>query len=132
LLKAIATRLNILSKKERYLRVIETVVSVYISTGHCQPGLLCIREDMKCRAPWKREMWLGCEEIPERSKVISTSIVAVGASMDLFFMGFDRFGANADERSVEILVLSHSVVMLSGNSLWHRSVRFPIAKAEEG
>ena len=62
-------------------------------------------------------MWFGCEETPERSKVMRTSIVAVGASGDLFFMGLDRFGAKAEERSFVMLVLSHSIVMESGNSL---------------
>lgn len=58
-----------------------------------------------------------------RSKVMRTSIVAVGASTDFPFIGFVRFGAKAEERRVAIFVLSHGVVMLSGNSLdgEHRS-----------
>lgn len=85
-----------------------------------------MRELIKWRAPKKSEMWFGCEETPVESKVMRTSIVAVGASTDLPFMGFVRLGAKAEERRVAILVLSQGVVMLSGNSLWwwkkHRSV----------
>ena len=62
-------------------------------------------------------MWLGCEETPVLSKVMSTSIVAVGASADFFVMGLERLGANAEERRLEIFCLSHVVVMLSGKSL---------------
>ena len=43
--------------------------------------------------------------------------MAVGASADLFFIGFERFGAKAEERRVAIFCLSQAVVMLSGKSL---------------
>jgi len=115
--KAIDIKLTIESKKLVYFLTIETDVRVYKSTGHPHPGRLCMRDAMKCRAPWKREIWFGCEETPNLSKVIRTSIVAVGASTDLFFIGFLRFGAKASERRVAILCLSHTVVMLSGKSL---------------
>lgn len=46
-----------------------------------------------------------------------TSIVAVGWSEDFLVIGFERFGAKAEERSEEILTLSHVAVMESGNSL---------------
>lgn len=46
-----------------------------------------------------------------------TSIVAVGASMDLFFIGLARFGAKAEQRRFVIFCLSHVVVIESGNSL---------------
>lgn len=44
--------------------------------------------------------------------------MAVGASADLFFIGFERFGAKAEERRVAIFCLSQAVVMLSGKSLY--------------
>jgi len=47
-----------------------------------------------------------------------TSIVAVGASTDLFFMGFARFGAKASERRDAMACLSQVVVMLSGKCLY--------------
>lgn len=55
------------------------------------------------------------------SKVMSTSIVAVGASTDFLLMGLERLGAKAEERRVAILVLSQGWVMLSGNSLESRA-----------
>jgi hypothetical protein len=76
-------------------------------------------------------MWFGWEETPELSKVMRTSIVAVGASTDFFFMGLDRFGANAEERRVVILVLSHSIVIESGNSLVLTCVNDGVAKAAQ-
>ena len=60
---------------------------------------------------------MGWEETPDLSKVIRTSIVAVGASLPLDFIGFERFGANAEERRPAILVLFHVAVILSGKSL---------------
>jgi len=62
-------------------------------------------------------MWFGCEEIPDWSKVMSTSIVAVGASGPFDVMGFERFGAKAEQRRFAILTLSQVDVMLSGKSL---------------
>lgn len=59
-------------------------------------------------------MWFGWDEIPRASKVMRTSIVAVGWSEDFFVMGFERFGAKAEERSDAIFTLSHAVVMESG------------------
>jgi len=117
LLAIITTKLIIESKKLVYFLTTFTVESEYKSTGDPQPGRLCMREEIKCRAPWKREMWFGCEETPDASKVIRTSIVAVGASADLFFIGFERFGAKAEERRVAIFCLSQAVVILSGKSL---------------
>jgi len=108
---------SIESRKLVYFRINGTVLKVYRSTGQPHPGRLCMREAMKWRAPWKREMWLGCEETPDLSNVMRTSIVAVGASTDLFFMGFARLGAKNWERRVATFCLSHVVVMLSGNSL---------------
>lgn len=55
--------------------------------------------------------------MPNLSNVMRTSIVAVGASRDLFVIGLVRLGAKAEERRVAIFVLSHVVVMLSLNSL---------------
>lgn len=60
---------------------------------------------------------MGCEEIPFTSKVIRTSIVAVGASVDFDVKGFDSSGANAEQRRAMILSLDQVVVMLSGKSL---------------
>ena len=62
-------------------------------------------------------MWFGCEETPFLSKVMRTSIVAVGASADFFVMGLERLGAKAEERRSEIFSLSQVVVMLSGKCL---------------
>lgn len=63
-------------------------------------------------------MWFGCEEMPVTSKVMRTSIVAVGACEFLdFASGCVRLGAKAEERRVEIFCLSQVVVMLSGKSL---------------
>ena len=62
-------------------------------------------------------MWFGCDETPVLSKVMRTSIVAVGASADFFVMGLERLGAKKEERRLEIFCLSHVVVMLSGKSL---------------
>ncbi len=72
---------------------------------------------MKCRAPWYREMWLGCDEIPFASKVIRTSIVAVGASVDFELGGLARSRANAEDRRLAMFSFGHVLVMLSGNSL---------------
>jgi hypothetical protein len=113
-----AMRLIVASNMDVYFRAILTEVSVYKSTGHVHPGLLWMREEMKCLAPWNRELWFGCEETPVLSNVMSTSIVAVGASVPFDFMGFERFGANAEERRFAILILSQVAVMLSGKSLW--------------
>ena len=55
--------------------------------------------------------------MPLLSNVIRTSMVAVGAVVDLDFIGFDRLGANAEERRFEIFCLSQVAVMLSGKSL---------------
>ena len=38
--------------------------------------------------------------MPDLSNVISTSIVAVGASLPLHVMGLERFGAKAEERQL--------------------------------
>lgn len=54
--------------------------------------------------------------------MISTSIVAVGAVLDLVFMGMERFGAKAEERREEIFAASQVLVMLSGNSLHSHSL----------
>jgi hypothetical protein len=48
---------------------------------------------------------------------MSTSIVAVGASTDLFFIGFARFGAKASESREAMACLSQTAVMLSGKCL---------------
>lgn len=67
-------------------------------------------------------MWFGCDETPDLSKVIRTSIVAVGASTPFDFMGLARLGANAALRSEAILTLSQVVVMLSWKSLRRVSI----------
>lgn len=56
--------------------------------------------------------------MPWASNVMSTSIVAEGWSEEGFLVAdFGRFGAKAEERRLEIFVLSQVVVMESGNSL---------------
>lgn len=60
---------------------------------------------------------MGCEEIPLASKVMRTSIVAVGGSADFDVKGFDSSGANAEQRRAMILSFDQVVVMLSGKSL---------------
>lgn len=122
LLKAMIKTLMMVSKIEVYLRRIEVLVRVYRSTGHCQPGRLWTREEMKWRAPWKREMWFGWEEMPVLSNVIRTSIVATGASLFFGVVGFASLGAKAEERSLAIFSLSQAVVMLSGKSLINVSI----------
>lgn len=72
---------------------------------------------MKWRAPWNKEIWFGCDETPDWSKVRRTSIVAVGASAPFDFIGLVRLGANAALRREAILVLSQVVAMLSSKSL---------------
>ena len=72
---------------------------------------------MKYRAPWYREIWFGCDEIPFASKVMRTSIVAVGASVVFDLGDLARSRANAEDKRLEILSFGHVVVMLSGNSL---------------
>jgi hypothetical protein len=62
-------------------------------------------------------MWFGCDETPDSSKVIRTSIVAVGASAPFDFIGLVRLGAKAALRRAAILALSQVVVMLSWKSL---------------
>jgi len=52
------------------------------------------------------------------SNVISTSIVAVGASIDFDFKVLARFGAKAEERRPAIFSFDHVVVILSGKSLF--------------
>jgi len=49
---AMTRRLIIESKKLVYFRAKDTVFKAYISTGHPQPGRLCIRDAMRWRAPW--------------------------------------------------------------------------------
>lgn len=68
-------------------------------------------------------MWFGWDETPDLSKVMSTSMVAVGTSFDFDFMGFVSFGAKAEERREAIFWLDQAVVMLSGKSLCIPSVR---------
>ena len=46
-----------------------------------------------------------------------TSIVAVGAVLDLVLRGFERFDAKKEERREETFEVSQVVVILSGNSL---------------
>ena len=69
-------------------------------------------------------MWFGWEDTPDLSKVMRTSIVAVGASFNFDFMSFERFCAKALERSEAIFWVDQVVVMLSGKSLCiHQSAR---------
>ena len=86
-LPAITSKLTSESKKLVYFLSIEIDVSVYKSTGLFQPGRLCTSDEMKVRAPWWSEIWFGCEDTPRESKVISTSMVAVGALGDLDLSG---------------------------------------------
>ena len=72
---------------------------------------------MKCRAPWYKEIWFGCDEIPFASKVMRTSIVAIGASVEFDLGDLARSRANAEDRRLEIFSFGHVVVILSGNSL---------------
>ena len=58
--------------------------------------------------------------MPAWSKVMRTSIVAVGFRLPFVFIGFVTFGAKADDRSVAILILSHVVVIESWKSLVRR------------
>lgn len=65
------------------------------------------------------------------SKVMRTSIVAVGASADFFVMGLERLGANAEDKRLEIFCLSQTVVMLSGKSLCkYQYLSYQIQKEE--
>jgi hypothetical protein len=114
---AIMTVLRIESNILVYFRRMEMEVRVYKETGQAQPGDEDMRVDMKCLEPWKREMWLGWEEIPEESKVIRMSIVAVGGLRDLVDWGLEREGANAEERREEIFWGDQVVVMESRKSL---------------
>jgi len=56
-------------------------VRVYSVTGHSHPSFPFIIFVNQAMAPWWREMWLGWEEMPWRSKVMRMSIVDVGASL---------------------------------------------------
>lgn len=65
-------------------------------------------------------MWFGWEEMPEESKVMRTSIVAVGEDVDVDLdpdWVLLREGAKAEERREEILEEDQVVVMESGKSL---------------
>lgn len=115
-LKPPSTSVSGASRKLMYFRTMFVVVSVYNSTGHFQPDLPAMSEDSQWRAPWKREMWLGCEDIPRASKVTRVSIVAVGSSEALVDFLEDEFeGENADERIRETSAAAQVFVILSGN-----------------
>ena len=60
--------------------------------------------------------------MPDLSNVIRMSIVAVGCWLPFVFIGFVRFGANAEESRFAIFALSHVVVIESGKSLSAGSV----------
>ena len=65
-------------------------------------------------APWYKDLWLGCEEMPSGSKVIMTSMVACGGS----FADIEAIlGANVVVNKLEIKRGCHVTVMESGKLL---------------
>lgn len=113
------------SSTPAYLRATLTVVRVYRSTGEVEPASE-VREATKARAPWYREIWFGWEETPRASKVMRTSIVAVGgvvvALLEPLEVGVCDCGCGvgcvkASRRRVAILSADQVVFMESGKSL---------------
>jgi hypothetical protein len=90
-----------------------------------------MREAMKCLAPLKSDIWFGWLEMPDLSKVMRTSMVAVGCWLPFVFIGFVRFGAKAEDRRAAIFVLSHVLVIESGKFL-DRGVSINSTMAQEG
>ena len=98
-----------------YFRKMLVVVNVYNSTGHFQPDFPTISADSQCRAPWYKEMWFGCDDIPRASNVIRVSMVEVGSSREVILFVELAAGLKAEDKMWAILSAGQVVVMLSGN-----------------